>query len=386
MIRLLHTGDWHVGKTLARRSRIDEARQALDLVVAAAVERDVDAVLVCGDVFEHLAPSPEAEQVVYEALTKFEGHGIQVVLLAGNHDHPHRWHAIEPLLGRFAVHVVPEVRRPDRGGIVEVRARDGSTVAQIATLPWVTERGLVGAAELMGLAEQPFQTYATEVARLIEPLCDAFDPSKCNVLAAHLYVSGAKPAGSERPLTISDLFAVAPQAIPATAQYVALGHIHRPQRVPRVGTSARYAGSLLQLDFGEAEQEKSLVVVELEPGMPAQVEEIPFAAGRRLMDVRGTIDELEQRRDTVDDAYLRVFLVCERPRAGLGDQVRELLPNALEVRLEYERDESEAERVDMKTLTPRELFARYYLGHHAADAEKELLDLFDRLLDEVTTA
>jgi exonuclease SbcD len=104
------------------------------------------------------------------------------------------------------------------------------------------------------------------------------------------------------------------------------------------------------------------------------------------MNVRGTIDELEQRRDTVDDAYLRVFLVCERPRAGLGDQVRELLPNALEVRLEYERDESEAERVDMKTLTPRELFARYYLGHHAADAEKELLDLFDRLLDEVTTA
>jgi exonuclease SbcD len=223
------------------------------------------------------------------------------------------------------------------------------------------------------------------VPRLIEALCAAFDPSKCSVLAAHLYVSGAVPAGSERALTIGDLFAVAPQALPSTAQYVALGHVHRPQRVPGAGAPARYAGSLLQLDFGEAGQDKSLVVVELEPGKPAQIEEVVFVAGRKLMDMRGTLDELEQHRDSVDDAYLRVFLVCDRPQAGLGDQVRELLPNALEVRLEYERDESEAGRIDMKTLTPRELFERYYRERHSADAETELLDLFDRLLDEVTT-
>ena len=70
----------------------------------------------------------------------------------------------------------------------------------------MTERRLIGAAELMGLAEEPFQTYAAEVARLLEALCAAFDPKMCNVLAAHLYVSGAKPAGSERQLTIGDLF------------------------------------------------------------------------------------------------------------------------------------------------------------------------------------
>jgi exonuclease SbcD len=384
-MRFLHTGDWHVGKTLARRSRIDEARDALTAVVAAAVEQEVDGVLACGDIFEHLAPSPEAEQVVYDVLIRFEEHRIPVVLLAGNHDHPQRWRAVEPLLARFAVHVVPEVRRPERGGIIELAARDGSTSAQIAALPWVTERRLVGAAELMGLAEQPYQTYATEVARLLEALCSDFDPGKCNVLAAHLYVSGAKPAGSERQLTIGDLFAIAPQAIPPTAQYVALGHVHRPQRVPGVAVPARYAGSPLQLDFGEAGQEKSLVLVELEPGKPAQIQEIPIRAGRELIDAHGTLDELEQYRDTVDDAYLRVFLRCERPQPGLGDQVRELLPNALEVRLEYERDESDGRRVDVATLTPRELFQRYYLERHAASADKELLDLFDRLLDEVTT-
>ena len=384
-MRILHTGDWHIGKTLARRPRIEEARDALEGVVSIAVEREVDAVLVCGDVFEHLSPSPDAEELVYDALLHFERERIPVVLLAGNHDHPHRWRAIEPLLARFSVYVVPEVRRPEEGGIIELPARDGSTSAQIAVLPWVTERRLIGAAELMGLAGQPYQTYASEVARLLEALCAPFDPTKCNVLAAHLYVSGAIPAGSERQLTIGDLFAVAPQAIPATAQYVALGHVHRPQRVPGVGAPARYAGSLLQLDFGEAGQEKSLVLVELSPGKPAKVEEIPFKAGRQLIDVRGTLDELEQYAAAVGDAYLRVYLVCERPQPGLGDQVREILPNALEVRLEYERKDGDGRRSDLKQLTPRQLFERYYGERYGAEAQGELLNLFDRLLDEVTT-
>jgi exonuclease SbcD len=385
-MRILHTGDWHVGKTLARRSRMDEVAEALATVVAVAVEHAVDAVVVCGDVFEHLSPSPEAEQILYEALLRFHEQKVPVVLLAGNHDHPQRWHAIEPLFEHFAVHVVPEVRRPNRGGMIEIPARDGSTSTQFAVLPWVTERRLVGAAELMGLAEQPFQTYATEVARLLGVLCAAFDPKKCNVLAAHVYVSGAKPAGSERHLTIGDLFAVAPQAIPATPQYVALGHVHRPQRVPGVAVPARYAGSLLQLDFGETGQEKTLVLVDLKPGKPAKVEEIPISAGRRLIDVRGTLDELDQYRDTINDAYLRVFLTCERPQPGLGDQVREILPNTLEVRLEYERQEAGTEKLDIKQLVPRELFQRYYRDRHAAEADTDLLDLFDRVLDEVTTS
>jgi exonuclease SbcD len=384
-VKILHTGDWHIGKTLARRSRIDEARQALEAVARLAAEREVDAVLVCGDVFDHLSPSPDAEELVYEALLDFERERIPVVLLAGNHDHPHRWRAIEPLLARFSVYVVPEVRRPSDGGIIELPARDGSMSAQIAVLPWVTERRLIGAAELMGLPGQPYQTYASEVARLLEALCAPFDPDKCNVLAAHLYVSGAMPAGSERQLTIGDLFAVAPQAIPATAQYVALGHVHRPQRVPGVGIPARYAGSLLQLDFGEAGQEKNLVLVDLQPGKPAKVEEIPFKAGRQLIDVRGTLDELEQYAATVEDAHLRVYLVCDRPQPGLGDQVREILPNALEVRLEYERTDGDGRKSDLKQLTPRQLFERYYGERHGAQAERELLELFDRLLDDATT-
>jgi len=154
-VRILHTGDWHVGKTLARRSRIDEARAALDEVFTIAVEREVDALLVCGDVFEHLSPSPEAEEVVYTALARFEDERISVVLLPGNHDQPQRWRALEPLLARFAVHVVPEVRRPERGGIVEIRQRTTRQAQRSPFFPGSRSAGSSGLLSSWGLPSSP---------------------------------------------------------------------------------------------------------------------------------------------------------------------------------------------------------------------------------------
>ena len=149
----------------------------------------------------------------------------------------------------------------------------------------MTERRLLGAAELMGLVEQPYQTYATEVARLLEALCAGFDPDRCNVLAAHLYISGATLAGSERQLTIGDLFAVAPQAIPPPRSTSRSGTSTVPS-VAGVAAPARYAG-LCSSTSERAGQQKGLVFVDLEPGKPAQVREVPIDAGRKLLDVRG---------------------------------------------------------------------------------------------------
>ena len=333
-MRLLHTGDWHVGKTLARHSRIAEARDVLSELAEIAATEQVDVVLVAGDIFDQLSPSAEAEAVVYDALVDFERRKIPVVVISGNHDHAHRWRALEPLLARFAIQVVPEPRRPDSGGIVEIRARDGSTSLQVAALPWVPINRLVAAQQLLGLAEQPFQTYATEMARILGALCQGFDHAKCNVLAAHVFVSGATVAGSERALSIGDLYAVTPQAIPVTPQYVALGHVHKAQRVPGVAVPARYSGSLLQLDFGEVDQEKSVAIVDLEPGKPAEVREVPISGGRRLRDVRGTLEQLAEYAASADGDFLRVVLECEALQPGLGDTVRELLPNALQVTLD----------------------------------------------------
>jgi exonuclease SbcD len=382
-VRILHTGDWHVGKTLARRSRLDEAVEALREVCEIAAESRVDAVLVCGDVFDHQSPSPEAEEVVYEALVRLVERRIPVVVLAGNHDHPRRWRALEPLVGPLGVRVVAEPRRPEQGGIVEIPARDGAEVAQVAVLPWIGERRLVGAAELMGLAGGDLAAYADGMAQTLEALCAPLDPARPRILAGHLLVAGAIPGGSERAPALRDAYAVDPEALPAAVQYAALGHVHRPQRIAGAPAPARYCGSLLQLDFGEAGQRKAVVCVDVAPGATATAEEVPLAAGRPLLDVRGTLEELERMDDVVGDAHLRVHLTCERPRAGLAERVREVLPGALEVRLEAPRAAPVATPRPGEPPTPRELFGRYLAERGGTAPDEELLDLFDRVLDEV---
>ncbi|MEQ8330412.1 MAG: exonuclease SbcCD subunit D C-terminal domain-containing protein [Longimicrobiales bacterium] len=380
-MRILHTSDWHVGKTVARRSRLEESRDVLMEVVDVAEREDVDTVLVCGDIFEHQAPSAEAEAVVYDTLLALEVREIPVLLLPGNHDHPHRWKAIEPLLGRFTIHVVPEVRRPDAGGIVRIPARDNSTQLEVAALPWVFERRLVGARELMGLPGEAYQTYAEEMAVLIDALCEPLDPSVCTAFAAHLFASGSRPGDAQRGLTIGQLYAVAPQALPEV-QYAALGHVHRPQRIPGAARPAYYSGSPLQMDFGEVDQQKGVNIVVLEPGQPANVRTVPLTRGRKLRDLHGTLEELEALQEEVEDAFLRVTLACSGPVPGLGDEVREILPNALEVRLEYPKEEQDRSE-PIRGLTPREQFARYLKEKHGAEPDEREVDLFEKLLTEV---
>jgi exonuclease SbcD len=384
-MRVLHTADWHVGKTLHRRQRLDEADAALTEVVELARHQDVDLTLVCGDVFDHFAPSAEAEQIVYRALLGLREAGGEVIVIPGNHDNPKRFAAVERLAGAAGITIVPTVRRPDAGGVVSVSvpSRDGAQTAQVAALPWVPERALFGAEEMMGLEEDPNKAYAEELPRLLHALCSAFEPGNVHLLAAHVFVSGARVGGGERALTIGDLFAIAAPALPVTPQYIALGHVHRPQAVPGAAVPARYAGSLLQLDFGEREQDKSVVVVDVDPGLPARVNVIGLAAGRRLLDVAGTLEEL-RAIDVDPDAFLRVAVRCDGPTPGLADDVRAALPGALEVRLDYERAPGEREPGEARRLSPRELFGRYYLERHGAPAAEPLMALFDDLLEEVS--
>src|ERR1700733_1562137 len=149
-MRILHTGDWHVGKTLYRHQRLDEAAAVLDEVVQIASDREVDLTLVCGDVFDQFAPSAEAERIVYRTLVALRDTGSSVLVIPGNHDNARRFAAIEGLSGAAGIKIVPEVRRPDAGGIVELASRDAKQTVQVAALPWVAEKRLFGAEEMMG--------------------------------------------------------------------------------------------------------------------------------------------------------------------------------------------------------------------------------------------
>lgn len=380
-MKVLHTADWHVGATLRRQYRHEEMREVLGEIVEIGAREEVDVCLLAGDVFEHKSPSAEAEDIVYEALLGLERAGIQTLIVPGNHDSPNRWKALKPLLERLSVQVVPRVAHPEHGGIVEFEGREG-TGLQVAALPWIGKGRFVKAQELMGRQEEPYQQYAEGVANVMEALAEPMDPDMCHILAGHVFVSGAQPGGGERALTMGDVYAVDPQALPQV-QYAALGHVHKPQWIEHAGFPTRYAGSPIQLDFGEAGHQKSVTIVQLEPRQPAQITEVPLTRGRTLRDVRGRLEELAEMQEEVGDSFLRVTVQCEKPEPGIGEQVRDLLDNVMEVRLDYPRQEFQVREEPLRGKPAREQFRRYLQQAYETEPEDWKLELFEELLQEV---
>ena len=383
-MKLLHTSDWHVGKVLKGQSRVDDQVAALAQVVDVARAERPDLVVVAGDLYDSAAPGPEAVRVVTRALSALRGTGAAVLAIGGNHDNGA---ALDALRG-WAEAAGITLRGAVRGAaehLVTGQTRDGEPWRLVA-LPFLSQRYAVRASELFDLtAAEASQTYADHVARLLARLAEGFGDGSgadtVNLVTAHLTVVGGMAGGGEREAHTIMGYAVPATVFPASAHYVALGHLHRAQHVP--GPSpVRYSGSPLAVDFGEEDNSASVSIVEVTPDTAAKVREVPLTAGTPLRTVRGTLAELS----TLDtgDAWLRVY-VAEPPRAGLREEVQALLPRALEVRVDPRLlPDADAARPRARRTgrSAGELFADYLAekGH----ADEATVTLFHRLHGEVT--
>ncbi len=376
-MKLMHTGDWHVGKTLRGHSRADEHRAVLAEIAGLAREHAVDFVLVAGDLFDTPAPTPEAEALVYRALLDLRETGAQVVLISGNHDNPRRLGAVKPLLDMGGVHTAHDVRPPNEGGVLTLEARDGTSV-RLALLPFLSKRGIVKAADLMDHdSAEHSQAYAARAERIISALTNVTDKNAVNLILVHGMVHGGVMGGGERSAHVIFDYSIPGTAFPAGLHYVALGHLHRAQQIPGA-CPIWYSGSPIQLDFGETENPSSVNLVTALPGKPAEVDVLPLTSGRRLRKVKGSLEALASMVDDLGDAYLLVQ-VTEPARIGLADEVRELLPNAVDVRVQP-RVATPAPTEGRMGRAPQELFAEYLKSKDAEDPA--VVALFRDLLDE----
>src|SRR3989441_4407629 len=382
-VRFLHTADWHVGKHLRGRSRDQEPVAALDQVVEHARDAAVDAVLIAGDVYEHRTVSPEADLIVFETLARLRDTGATIVVIPGNHDSWQRLEALGKLLTPLGILAVPRVLRPAEGGVVEVPSRDRTEAAMVACVPFVPERRFGDAAALFDDRASAYTAYDEGMGAVISGMARAFRTDRVNVLLGHMMIDGGKIGGGEQELTIGMTYAVSPTRLPATATFVALGHLHRPQAIRRAPCPARFAGSLIQLDFGEVDQDKSVVLMEAKAGKPAKAEELELSAGRRLVDLTGTLEEILAAPGKNRDCYLRVKVRTEGPVPGIAERVREVLPNAVVVELDYERAGHDRPEGGVRTLQPRDQFMHYFEHAHGAEPDPDLMAALDRLHAEV---
>jgi len=380
-MKLLHTSDWHVGKTVRGHSRAAEHQAVLAEMVQLANTHEVDLVLVAGDLFDSAAPTAESEQIVYQGLLDLAA-VAPVVAVAGNHDNARRLSAVARLLELGRVTVATEPRSPSGGGVLEVTTEGGER-ARIALVPFVSQRAIVRSDALM--SEPAFrnaQTYADRLQKVVGALTGTFASDSVNIVLGHLFVTGAAAGGGERPAHLIDEYGVSGTAFSAGCSYVALGHLHRAQSMPGA-TAIHYCGSPLQLDFGEQGNAPSVNLVEAEAGLPARVDRVALTEGRSMVTLSGRLDELAALAAEDTKRWLRIE-VDEDPRPGLAEEVREMFgDSAVEVRIvPRSRPTMTAKRQRLSEgRSPSQLFGDYLDENQTSDPR--LHRLFDELHDEV---
>ncbi len=380
-MKIVHTSDWHAGRVWKGLNRLPELAEILGNLRDYIEREAVDILLLTGDVFDSGVPPAKAEKVVFSFLKEVGQLGVHSVVIAGNHDSPSRIEAWGILADLVNVHAVGRPRPASQGGVIEIETKSGET-AIVAAVPFAALRNLVSALELAEDDTSAMQTYADGLRRIVTLLSQSFRPDAVNLLCAHTHLDGATWSGSERKVHLGDDWAASPGALPANAHYIALGHIHKPQTVA-APAPCEYAGSPLQLDFGEAGEEKSFVVLDAAPGTPAKIHRVPYEGGTPLVTITASLAELEERKEELQEAgWLRVTVPLERPDADINRKVRDLLPNAIVVDVDLpDTDEEEAALVTLADHAPREVFAAYYEGHHAVTPDDALLSRFDILLE-----
>jgi exonuclease SbcD len=228
-------------------------------------------------------------------------------------------------------------------------------------------------------AKQLGTGYVEVMRDLVDQLVAGFTKGSVTILTGHLFAEKGEAGGSERSAHIADGYIVPTTLFPSSIHYVALGHLHRPQTVglPHI----RYAGSPLQLDFGEAGEAKSVVLVEVTPTTPARTTLLPLTSGRRLRQIEGSIDELTRMAGTTGEDHLKV-VVRDHARVGLAEQIRDLFPLCVDVLVAppIGSEHVKREKAQRTGRTPSELFSTYLEEQLARDERVQAL--FDRLVDE----
>lgn len=362
-MRLLHTSDWHLGRSFHGVGLLDVQAAFVDHLVEVVRSERVDAVVVSGDVYDRALPAPDTVTLLSEAVTRLVDTGATVVLSSGNHDSAIRLGFASDLLSRAGLHIrstIDGIEVPVVVGDVAIHAIPYLEPSQSASALGVDERTH---AAVLGAAMVRVRAASTGLP---------------TVVMAHAFVTGAATSDSERDISAGGVSAVHPSVFDGVA-YGALGHLHRPQQV---GDGLHYSGSPLALSFSEAGHTKQTLIVAVDGDGLRSVEPIDVPLVRPLARVRGTLEELLTARDQqiASEAWVQATLTDAVRPPGAMERLRQRYPGTLDLRFEPVGGpvdvRSYAARLD-SAPAPLDVCCDFLThvrdGHAATDDERALL-------------
>ncbi|MEM6050460.1 exonuclease subunit SbcD [Erwinia sp. P7711] len=298
-MRILHTSDWHLGQFFYTKSRAAEHQAFIDWLLEQAVEKQVDAIIVAGDIFDTGAPPSYARELYNRFVVKLQQTRCELVVLGGNHDSVATLNESRELLACLNTRVIAAASDDPAQQVLMLNTREGKPGALLCAIPFLRPRditlskaGQSGREKQLTLLEAITQHYQRCWQAALE-VRERHNLPLPIIATGHLTTVGVTKSDAVRDIYIGTLDAFPAQAFPP-ADYIALGHIHRAQRIAN-SDHIRYSGSPIPLSFDELGKEKSVFLVDFADGRLSKVETLPIPLFQPMQMIKGSLEEIEQQ-------------------------------------------------------------------------------------------
>lgn len=393
-MRILHTSDWHLGRSLYGKKRYPEHTAFLDWLVQIIGDESIDGLLVAGDVFDTGTPSNRAQELYYRFLCRVAASGCRhVVVIAGNHDSPSFLNAPKELLRALNVYVVGAMTEAPEDEVIVLHA-DGRPEAVVCAVPYLRDKDIrtvepgetiddKNAKLIAGL-----KNHYADVCRIAEQKRNELKSGGGNdiplVAMGHLFTAGGRTVDGDgvRELYVGSLAHVGNEVFPPVIDYLALGHLHVPQTVGRMA-HIRYCGSPIPMGYGEAAQEKKVVCIEFK-GTTPHIREITVPCFQELIRVAGSLEDILAKIDTLKKKDSRAWLEIDYTGSDIIGNLREMIDesmagSAMEIRRIRNRQVMDrvigtaAENETLDDLDAGDIFIRCLDAFEVPDEDREEL-------------
>lgn len=398
-MRIIHTSDWHLGKCLEGYSRLEEQKLFIEELSNIADKNDIDMIIISGDIYDNNNPPAAAEKLFYTSAKKLSLNGKRpIVIIAGNHDSPERLTAASPLAYEHGIIMlgtpksVAQVGKykgysilASSEGCLEIELKGEKVI--IISLPYPTEKRLD---ELIHNELQPEsiaqKTYSDKISSIFDKLSSNYRQDTINIAVAHLFMAGGEECDSERQIQLGGSLAVNPSALPKMAQYVALGHLHRPQKVKNTDIKAFYSGSPIEYSKSEINYKKCVYIVDIHSNSETKVEKVILENYKPIevwncLSVEDAIKKCEENKDR----NIWVYLVIHTDRVILSSEIKmmkSLKKDIVEIQAIINDKEEIINEAFEEDKSPKDLFIDFYFNQNKIKPSDEMVELFMSIKEE----
>ncbi len=397
-MKILHTADWHLGHRLHEQPQIKEQELFLDWIENYISTQKIDVLLISGDVFDTGSPSNFSKKMYFDFLVKInQSHCSHVIITGGNHDSPEMLNAPKELLNALSIKVIGKAPINVVDEVFELTVNDESII--VGAVPYLRDQDIrrAVAGENFDELVNRYKTALINHYQSVADQCQAINKNNVPIIAmGHLFATGGKVSDSEQNIYVGNLGHIKADEFPSVFDYIALGHLHRPQIVDK-NPKIRYSGSPYILSFSEINYDKKIMVIETNHKKVINVDEVKIPRFREIYQIKGNItDCINQFSDVISNSYnLRpwVEIVLDENASVNTDELKQQAElyqfEILKITLKNDRTIRGIEELlestkSIKELKPEDVF-KLKCQEEGIDLDKqpEIWDAFNEILQKV---